>query len=335
MNQAWRDRSRAPDYRAFTLVELMVAMAIFLVMLGIFAGILNSVHQGWERAQRETEIAQNARAILGLLEKDLTSAIAGTSRVTDSTAKPAAYNVMQFGQNPNLTTKIVGGAPVPESDSIFFWSQGMGGLSQVGWYLASNAQSPSPNSLYELRRFHRPAEFQTVPYVKESNLSKLFWLEGSEVAPIELNSSSRIVSERILGFWIECLDAHGRTIPWLSLSDTSAAPLKFNSAARFQMAPESTTFANGSTFHYTAPATAQANMLPAAVRITLLITDEGTLIRHRNRIPGLPARLTPGPNNSPDPVESAVTAYQKELSDLGIRAASFSTVVKLTNTPSL
>lgn len=310
--------------KAFTLVELLVALATFLIMLGLLGSVLNSVYRAWDTARRETEIAQNARAILSLIEKDVSPAV-----VSD---------LMQFAQNPDIAAKLPSESAVSDSDAIFFWapvgSSSGTNMSQVGWFLTQSNTDPS-GQLYSLRRYCRKVSgSESIPTAVDT-AHEIYWLENSPNAPADLALDSRVVSELVLGFWIECLDRNGRNIPVLSASDNAAAPLRYNSAARFQMSPAGVTFEDGNTFHFTASSTMPANLLPAAIRVTILVTDEGTRMRFASSMPPLPKTPASEANASPESIESEIMKYQQDLAKEGIQAAAFSTVIKLNNAQNL
>lgn len=310
-------RKKSPT-EAFTLVEVLVAMSTFLIMLGFMGSILNSVYRGWDTARRETEIAQNARAILSLIERDAAPAIVS--------------NLMQFAVNPDISTKLQGESQVSGSDAIFFYGSTAGtGTSEIGWYLTE----PSPNvpgKRYDLKRFRRTSPIGQAP---ANTATSIYWLQTSPQSPLYLAPDSRVVSERVLGFWVECLDRNGRNVPVLSVADPAATPLRYNSAARFQMAPRGQQFDDGTTFHYTGSSTVQAHSLPGAVRITLLVTDEASLLRKAGEITPPPVGTTAGLNVPPPPVEQEVFAYKASLHGRGVHADSYITTIQLSNAQNL
>lgn len=62
--------------RAFTLVELLAAMAIFTVMLGMVFAMLAGAQRAWSAVDRNTRIYENARILMDLITRDLQCAIA-------------------------------------------------------------------------------------------------------------------------------------------------------------------------------------------------------------------------------------------------------------------
>ncbi|RMD76385.1 MAG: hypothetical protein D6820_12795 [Lentisphaerae bacterium] len=57
--------------RPFTLVELMVAMTILLIMVGMMLYILATGQRNWHYAQNEARMYENSRVVFDLIEQDL------------------------------------------------------------------------------------------------------------------------------------------------------------------------------------------------------------------------------------------------------------------------
>lgn len=64
------------DQSAFTLVELLAAIAVFsLLMVAVF-GAYNHIARVWTVAERSTELLQNARLVLDMMARELEGAVA-------------------------------------------------------------------------------------------------------------------------------------------------------------------------------------------------------------------------------------------------------------------
>ncbi len=57
--------------KAFTLVELLVAMVIAIIIMGILVGITNVAMTAWQRGRAETRAARHAKAMVEAIAKDL------------------------------------------------------------------------------------------------------------------------------------------------------------------------------------------------------------------------------------------------------------------------
>lgn len=319
--RAFRLRS-FPLSHGFTILEMLVAMSIFILLLVVFTGITNMVYKGWETAKRQTEISQNARAILTLIEQDLTPALISKE--------------MQFGQNPPLSGKLPSGQNIVTNGDSLFWyapttaspQPGYLSTAQFGWYLSTQSDPQGQGSLYNINRLCRRISITDPAFVLPGTAdtpNRVYWFNGLYTATGEasLAQNARVVSNTVLGFWVECLDKNGNVIPPRSYN---AGVPRFNSAERFQSAPAGQTFEGNKTFQYTGASTLQANQLPSAVRISIMITDERTLKR-KPSIPALPV-IT-----DVTEIASQIEQYREDLINDGIFASIFTTTVKLANAP--
>ena len=66
-------------HRAFTLVELLAAMAIFVVMLTMVFAMLASAQKAWSAVDRNIRIYENARVLMDVITRDLQAAVASDS----------------------------------------------------------------------------------------------------------------------------------------------------------------------------------------------------------------------------------------------------------------
>lgn len=55
----------------FTLIELMVAMSIAILIMGLLIGITNSSMAAWQRGRAEVRASRHAKAMLDILAKDI------------------------------------------------------------------------------------------------------------------------------------------------------------------------------------------------------------------------------------------------------------------------
>lgn len=312
-----RRREYRISHRGFTLVELLVASCVFALMLVFILSVSDDVRHGWERGEHQVEVAQNGRAILNLMERDLTRA-----RVS---------HVMQLAQNPNIASLLSGGeTQLSNSSSLFWWApyqDAASGLCEVGWYLAQNPAATDPQQRYRLYRLFRPltlAQSKLTPGTYDLTRG-IYWLSSSGIDQATFNDRSSVVFSGALGFWVSCLDRNGNAIPDLATKDILASPMRFNSGARFQMAAKGGTFEDGSTTQYTDSntQTLAAELLPDSVKIVLLLTDERTLKRHPV-IPPIPANTLPADTD-------AIARYALDLAKAGIPTRIFSTTIKLMN----
>jgi prepilin-type N-terminal cleavage/methylation domain-containing protein len=67
---------------AFTLVELLAAIAILAILMSLIFGAYNQVARGWLAGEKRTESFQNVRLVLEMMGRELESAVASSNAVT-------------------------------------------------------------------------------------------------------------------------------------------------------------------------------------------------------------------------------------------------------------
>lgn len=106
----------------FTLLEMLVAIAVLALMMVFMFAILSQAIAGWEAGGRRMESAQSARIGMNVIAGELQYAFAGfrtntginsSSAVFTNTVPFRATNGLPGEDNPNI-------APVPGSQSLFF-----------------------------------------------------------------------------------------------------------------------------------------------------------------------------------------------------------------------
>jgi hypothetical protein len=70
-----------PDCFAFSLVELMVAISITCLLLGMLCHFLMTAMQGWRQARSQADIFREIRPALTLLERDLRNMVSAGNSV--------------------------------------------------------------------------------------------------------------------------------------------------------------------------------------------------------------------------------------------------------------
>ena len=334
--------------RAFTLVELLVSMAVVAFVVVMITSLSNGTARVWSGGERTVENNQTGRAVLEIIARELSQA--------------AVSSKLPFVQNPILPA----GANQRSSDSIFWVaplsSTNGGDLCEVGYYLTTP---------FELKRFFVPPSdtnnymvLSTTPtdYTlrptgnsggTNDHANAALWAT-SFVTKTDANNRpvSNTVATGVLNFFVRCLDVNGDPIPWLD------SRLKYNSAEPMRPATpgvRNSTAVNGSnpsSFTYTyfnagnlsdPQNTAPAYLLPYAVELTLITIDAKSLQRlGAAAVPATPtlsgaysqqASYPPGVLPiAPLSVPGNVTLFVQQAQAAGFRdVRSFSTIVRLHN----
>ena len=113
-------KARTPA-RGFTLVELLVAMAILAMMLTLMFSMLSGSMAAWEGGSKRIEAAQTARVGLNLIANDLRRAIS-SQQVSYTSNGTAITNTIPFVaiDTPTSTIDLGGGALNASGSSQIF-----------------------------------------------------------------------------------------------------------------------------------------------------------------------------------------------------------------------
>ena len=117
--------------RAFTLVELLIAITILVSIVLLLTAMVSGVSRAWTSGEQRVAQFQDGRAVLDLMARELSQAVISPS--------------LQFVQNPTLPAAANQRAG---SDSIFWQAPGTsttsGNLAEIGYYLVQNGTRVEP-----------------------------------------------------------------------------------------------------------------------------------------------------------------------------------------------
>jgi type II secretory pathway component PulJ len=329
------NRGKGP---AFTLVELLVSVALLAFLLLILSTVTDSARGAWSEGKKRTETFQSARTALELMARELTPAVVDTR--------------MQFVVAPGEILKRVGARHVAADAPALLWMAPLGEdgeLRCVGYYLARD----------EVRRFHRlkriyigpkdPAGKPARYFPKMINLddprdsslrispvdAKWFtrrWNSDAfnEEDPTNDELITADAADGVIAFWVQSLDVLGNPVPVLSKAENHPlSELYYNSAAYFQVAT-STPFEGGASLVYLAetPQAMKANRVPAAVDLTVVTLDTEWLALGKP----IPAQTSILTEKGTLDVEASVREFTERLHAHQIhKARVFTTRAKLIN----
>ena len=243
----------------FTLVELLVSMAILILLVAILSSIFSSVSKTSQLGYANNERIQNILAITDFIRTDLRSALLPINR-------PDTNN-LQLVVNPGSI-----GAAFKNPHAIFWQAptatdQTLGDVSEVGYFVKWNTDNPSNPHPY-LCRF--AAENSTNSAIAANFLiysSPAAWLTDSiinAVAPANIgNAYQGLIAENVVALFVQCLDAKGQPIA------RNAAGAAFSNAL-FDSRQGFTDSANKST---------AACALPPVVRLGFVLIDSRSAVR--------------------------------------------------------
>ena len=237
--QAWYARiSRQPcGQRAFSLIEVLVSMAVLLLMVVLLHGILSGASGAWKLGEANKDRMQNARAISDFIANELESALLPINRTST--------NSLQLVVNPPGIS-----AQTSHRDSIFWQSplavdQALGDVAEIGYFVRWDTQTNPQNPRAVLCRFfvNLTARNSATGAVKANQNFLIYsqpntWLSDTvldNVAPARpvpanpANDYLGLFAENVIGMWVCCLDSAGQAITLDSAGQVITPARTFNS----------------------------------------------------------------------------------------------------------
>ena len=180
-----KNHHRLPT-RGFTLVELLVAMAILAMMVGLMFSMLSGSMSAFESGNKRIEAAQTARVGLNIIANDLHRAIAD-QRISYTSNGTAITNTIPFlsVDTPTGTIDLSGGAVNAEGSQQLFGVLATGKTNQpfeefgyICAYLSSDDGATMAGKRYYLAR------------KSSTSANADFYLRGNATATFANNSDA-------------------------------------------------------------------------------------------------------------------------------------------------
>lgn len=128
--------------RGFTLIEMMVAVVIFLVFIGAVYGIYTAAHGAMARAEDVEEVTQTGRVLLDMLNTELTSVYQPASKTESQLLGEDGEEIDGVPQDrlTFLTTahQVAGEQPVGDLCQVSYSMDSDQPDAEFGLYIAEN-----------------------------------------------------------------------------------------------------------------------------------------------------------------------------------------------------
>lgn len=192
----------------FTLVEMLVAVAVLGVLAVLLAEIANRASAAWMRGEAQASRSQSVRALMGFFATDLRSAVRPLN--------PGDSEGFQFIVNPPTVS-----AQFKNHDAVFWPSavsrSANGDVGVVGYFVQWTAADDRPVAQL-CRLFVEPADTNgnaNGNFQLYSNPSA--WVTDAIIsagAPAtEAENFSGLLADHVVGLWVRCHDQDGNEIP--------------------------------------------------------------------------------------------------------------------------
>lgn len=246
-------RRKLPASHAFTLIELLTAVALLSLLVVVLGQMASLASSSWATAQGQLDRRQKARAIADFIAADLAAALLPLD--PSSTAS--------FLLNPGIGEGL-------NNPSAVFWlapvatDQTFGDIAEVGYFVRWDAAANPANPRASLCRFLVNPDPNNPNYAVLQNPRD--WVSRAlvdAVAPADKNHDYRgLFAEDVVGLWIRCLSVN----PDGSLKELAGAGGSFDSSQAYE---------------YDDPMTGgtKEKHLPFAVEVSLVMLDSRSASR--------------------------------------------------------
>lgn len=188
--------------RAFSLIEMLVATAIFVLLVALLLSLISNVSLVWQKSDGQKSRQQAARRALEMISRDLEAAVFPVFSSLPSS--------LQFQLNPGVTGY--------QNPSAAFWQATAASdtngsdLSDVGYFVAwtTNAQS---QPVGELRRYLLAATNADSSFQTGTNVITAAKLDEKAPGSTDSSASLGLVAQNVVGLWITLftVDSSGQT----------------------------------------------------------------------------------------------------------------------------
>ena len=321
--------TRESRCRAFTLLEILVSIAVLTMMIFLLAQILNNTTEAWRLGESNTERLQNVRAINDFISGELQAALLPVNRSSTT----SLHFVINPGNAPGIT-----GTNYGNRDAIFWQAplatdQRLGEVAEIGYFVHWDLTAKSSNPRASLCRFFvNPIQSGTseTPVTDPNFLiytNPANWLSDTiiknvvpAVDPSSSDSSNAyqgVFAENVIGLWVSCLD-----------SGTTPIGLDANAQAFSSAFPSGAGFDSRRGYYdSTDPKHTTIKRLPAIVDLSFVIIDSNAAARitptMQQAIVSLYSKAADGnsfvymvqtdPMNRFQPIKSSLRSYQTRI----------------------
>lgn len=304
-----------PDRKsAFTLVEILVAMAIFGLMVAFLLNLTGQASNLWQTGEGQVQRRASGRALLQYIAREIQIAalpVRQPAHVGTGVSERANLQLIA-----NISENNANATQIPQkylNPHGVFWqapiakNNSRGNLACIGYFVKwdeANAKSQL------CRYFVDPSDISEYKIYQNNSGTAVNWLSNIDtVAPASESNLQGWFADHVIGLWVRCLDAQGEPITQNAAGDTLESGYGFDSRQGYIDSLGRT---------HSAPA------LPAAVEIAIVILDSRTAKRLTQPVHGTSV--------SPSSFHADIARFVDSLPEPVRKGAqTFSTRVKLQN----
>jgi type II secretory pathway component PulJ len=243
----------SPTVKSFTIVELLVSIAILSILVIVLLSMLTSLMTVWQAGQAHNERRTIAQAVLDRMTRDLSQVALPLSR-TSTNELQMIINPTGVSATYQYPHAIFCQAPVATDNGT------SGNLAVVGYFIQWVNGSPGTPCMSRILINPSSADYKIYSAPNAWISDALLASDASATSP----SYAGLLSENVLGLWVQALDPLGNPIQQQTL-------------------PAGETFDSKYPYAYTnfselAPVPLETNMssAPASLQIAIAVIDSRT-----------------------------------------------------------
>jgi len=241
------------DYASFTLVELIVAIAISTVLLAVLAVISGTALQIWQQETAYAERRDAAMTTFGQMRRDLRYAALPSD-------EPGGQFEMLLSPSSLPSTLLYPNAGFWQAPSASITTSGENAV--VGYFIQWTTNIDNDVTTPKLCRvLINPSD--TTNYQIGTTNSWITPAIIAAVAPATPPTYQGLLANNVLGLWMQAYDQTGTNIISTNAAGGTFATDVFDSRLGYQSA-------NGRTY---------PNALPASIKVSLLVVDRHTSLQ--------------------------------------------------------
>lgn len=209
-------RKSRSAYSSFTLVEVLVAMAVLSILGLILAGMMNQAFKLLSIEQNQAQTLQTLRIVSHMIGQDLQGAVLPVNPTNTTSFQFIQFNPANAG---GLTDYV-------NNDAIFWQTAVVNDTTNsdiacvgyfVWWDTTKSPNNPTGGPQGKLCRFYNISQ-DTANFATEINTApNVAWITPAlikNIAPAAYPNYQGLLAENVIGFWVtfEAVDSQGNTV---------------------------------------------------------------------------------------------------------------------------
>ena len=257
---------------AFTLLELLVSVAVLSILILMLAQVSNMVANTWNNGNARAERRANGRALVDFMARELRSAALPVAQPRDSDGEViTTYPDLNFVHNPSTVSEkflhphaVFWQAPIANNLTE-------GDLATIGYFIRWDTTTSNIPRAMLCRYFVNPNDDAYDIYKNPE-----VWIDDNAIEKVapgdnrldsagQLNAYRGLFADNVIAFWAQCYDAAGNIIDGTSSNQGNLSTNSFDSRKDYTGKD-----AQGESRTFTAPT------LPHSVDVSFVLVDSRT-----------------------------------------------------------